>query len=72
VVNGLSGPCLGVACYQWAFQTHPTGVVMSITALTPLAVIPISWAVEGVRPTVRGILGGLIAVSGVIWMALHR
>jgi drug/metabolite transporter (DMT)-like permease len=72
VVNGLSGPCLGVACYQWAFQIHPTGVVMSITALTPLVVIPISWAIEGVRPTVRGILGGLIAVSGVIWMALHR
>lgn len=71
VVNGLSGPCLGVACYQWAFQTHPTGVVMSITALTPLMVIPLSWGIEGVKPTVRGVAGGVLAVFGVIWMALH-
>lgn len=72
VINGLSGPCLGVACYQWAFQTHPTGVVMSITALTPLVVIPLAWAVEGVKPSPRGILGGILAVAGVIWMAQHR
>ena len=71
VVNGLSGPCLGVACYQWAFQTHPTGVVMSITALTPLMVIPLAWGIEGVKPTVRGVAGGVLAVFGVIWMALH-
>ena len=72
VVNGLSGPCLGVACYQWAFQNHPTGVVMSITALTPLVVIPLAWGIEGIKPTVRGVAGGILAVSGVIWMALHR
>jgi drug/metabolite transporter (DMT)-like permease len=71
VVNGLSGPCLGVACYQWAFQTHPTGVVMSITALTPLMVIPLAWGIEGVKPTLRGVAGGALAVFGVIWMALH-
>ncbi len=72
ILNGLSGPCLGVACYQWAFQTHPTGIVMSITALTPLVVIPISWAVEGIKPSPRSVVGGCIAVAGAIWLALHR
>lgn len=67
--NGLSGPSLGVACYQWAFQLQPTGVVMSITALTPLAVVPLAWWLDGERPTPRSLAGGAIAVAGAVWLA---
>lgn len=71
-VNGLSGPSLGVACYQWALGTAPTGLVLTLTALTPLAVIPISWALEGERPTPRSLGGGIIAVAGVVALVLAR
>ena len=72
VVNALSGPSLGVACYQWAFQVQPTGVVMSITALTPLAVVPLSWWLDGERPAARPLIGGAVAVAGAVWLASTR
>jgi drug/metabolite transporter (DMT)-like permease len=70
VINALSGPTLGVACYQWALSRQPTGIVMAVAALTPLAVIPLSWALEGQRPRVPSVVGGCIGVAGVVWLAL--
>lgn len=72
VLNALSGPTLGVGCYQWALATTPTGVVTAITALTPLAVIPLAWWVDRERPTRRSIIGGVLAVGGAIWLRLAR
>ncbi len=72
VLNALSGPTLGVACYQWALSLQPTGVVLSITALAPLAVIPLAAWMEQERPTRRSVLGGILGVLGVIWLARHR
>ncbi|MCC6355896.1 MAG: DMT family transporter [Verrucomicrobiae bacterium] len=68
--NALSGAVLGVACYQWALATTPSGVVLAIVAATPIAVMPLSWFMEGDRPTRRGVLGAAIAVSGVAGLAL--
>lgn len=68
VLNALSGPSLGVAFYQWALLEQKTGVVMAIAALTPLAVIPFAWWLEGERPTGRSFSGGLMAVAGTIWL----
>jgi drug/metabolite transporter (DMT)-like permease len=70
LANALTGPSLGVACYQWALANHPTGVVMAITALTPLAVIPLSWLLNRERPTTSSVVGGVIGVAGVCWLAL--
>jgi drug/metabolite transporter (DMT)-like permease len=65
LVNALSGPALGVGCYQWALLRHGTGVVLPIVALTPLVIIPFSHYVEGERPRKRSLAGGAIAVVGV-------
>jgi drug/metabolite transporter (DMT)-like permease len=70
MLNGLAGPALGVSCYQWALKTTPTGIVLPIVAITPLVIIPFSRYVEGERPTVRSLMGGLIAVSGAVALAL--
>ena len=72
LANGLSGPTLGVSCYQWALKTTPTGVVLPIVALTPIVIIPFSRYLEGERPTVRSILGSIIAVGGATALALSR
>ncbi len=66
LANGVTGQTLGVSCYQWALKSAPTGIVMPIVALTPLMVIPFSRYVENERPTLRSIIGGVIAVSGVV------
>lgn len=64
LVNAFSGPTLGVSCYQWALATTPTGIVLPIVAITPLVVIPFARVMEGERPSLRSLIGGVIAVLG--------
>jgi drug/metabolite transporter (DMT)-like permease len=72
IVNGLAGPALGVSCYQWALSTTPTGVVLPIVAITPLVVIPFARVMEGDQFTFRSLVGGIIAVAGVVTLTLVR
>jgi drug/metabolite transporter (DMT)-like permease len=69
LANGLAGPTLGVSCYQWALKTTPTGVVLPIVAITPLVIIPFSYHLEGERPTLRSLAGGVLAVCGAAALA---
>lgn len=64
--NTLAGPVLGVSCYQWALGNAPTGLVLPIVALTPLVIMPMAHWMEGERTTRREIIGGIIAVAGVV------
>jgi drug/metabolite transporter (DMT)-like permease len=68
LMNGLSGPGIGVACYQWALSTQPAAVVLSIVALSPLLALLFQWAVEGQRPATRVWLGGGLAVLGLMML----
>lgn len=70
LTNALAGPAIGVACFQWALKTTPAGVVLPIVAMTPLAVIPFTWVFDGDRPGWRAILGGVVAVVGVVGLTL--
>ncbi|MCF3651051.1 DMT family transporter [Synoicihabitans lomoniglobus] len=70
VGNGLCGPVIGVSCYQWALAGTPSGIVLPIVATTPLVIIPLSYWIEGDRPTARSMVGGLIAVTGVVALTL--
>lgn len=64
VANAFSGPALGVACYQWALRTTPSGIVLPIVATSPLVTMMLTWCFDGERPTRRAIVGGVIAVLG--------
>jgi drug/metabolite transporter (DMT)-like permease len=66
LMNSLAGQTLGVSCMQWALETTPTGVVLAVIATTPIVVIPFAWFFEGERPTAKSLIGGGIAVAGVI------
>ena len=70
LATGLAGPALGVTCYQWALLGNSTGVILPIVAITPLVVIPMSIAMKEEKPTLRSLIGGVIAVGGVIGMVL--
>lgn len=69
-LNALSGPVIGVSCYQWALEGTPSGIVLPIVALTPIVVIPLAFVFEKEIPSLRSLLGGLIAVAGSIGLAL--
>jgi drug/metabolite transporter (DMT)-like permease len=70
ILNTLGGPVLGVACYQWALSTTPSGIVLPIVATLPLAVIPFAYRFEGDRPGRQSLIGGIIAVAGVVALTL--
>lgn len=70
VINTLGGPVVGVSCYQWALSTTPSGIVLPIVATLPLAVIPFAYHMEGDRPGRQSVVGGIIAVAGVIALTL--
>lgn len=69
LLNGLTGPTVGVAMYQWALRTTPSGLVLPITATTPLLVIPFAYWLERDRPSRRSLAGGVLAVLGVAGLA---
>ncbi len=70
LANALTGPALGVGCYQWALMKEKSGIVLPIVALTPLVIIPFSHYIEGERPRKRSLFGGVVAVAGVVVLRL--
>lgn len=70
--NAMLGPILGVSCYQWALATTPSGIVLPIVATTPLLIIPLTYWFEGDRPSRRSLVGGIVAVGGVVALTLVR
>lgn len=72
LASAMAGPAFGVSCYQWALMTNPTSIVLPIVATTPLAVMPLAHYIEGDRITWRTLLGGILAVAGVIGLSLAK
>jgi drug/metabolite transporter (DMT)-like permease len=70
--NALTGPILGVTCYQWALRTTPAGIVQPIVAAAPLLTIPFAAWLEGTRPRGTYYLGAVLAVAGVSGLMVWR
>jgi drug/metabolite transporter (DMT)-like permease len=70
--NSLAGQTLGVTCVQWALERTPTGIVMTVTALTPVILLPMTRIVEGEKIGIRSLVGALVAVAGVVGLALFK
>lgn len=66
VANALSGLVIGVSLLQWALKYYPTGIVLAIVATTPILLMPLTYLIEGDKPSVRATIGAVIAVVGVI------
>lgn len=70
--NAITGPVLGVTCYQWALRTTPAGIVQPIVAAAPLLTIPLSRWIEGAaRPRRSYYLGCVLAIAGVTGLMLR-
>jgi drug/metabolite transporter (DMT)-like permease len=72
VLNSLAGQTIGVSLMQRALENTPTGIVLAIIAITPIVVIPFAYIFEGERPSLHALVGGVIAVAGVIALLFSR
>lgn len=72
LVNTLSGPVFGVACFQWALSTTPAGIVQPIVAAAPLLTAPLAWQFGESVPRGRYFLGAVLAVAGTAALAMMR
>jgi drug/metabolite transporter (DMT)-like permease len=73
LANALTGPILGVTCYQWALRTTPAGLVQPIVAIAPLLTIPFAiWIESAAKPRLRYYAGALLAIAGATGIALVR
>lgn len=72
LANALTGPVLGVTCFQWALSTTPAGIVQPIVATAPLATIPFAMWLEQLRPRPLYYAGAVLAVIGVIGLFFAR
>ena len=70
--NALTGPVLGVTCFQWALRTTPAGLVQPIVAAAPLLTIPFAAWIEGGRPRGTYYAGAGLAVAGVSGLLVWR
>ena len=68
--NAITGPTLGVGCYQWALKTTPSAVVLPIVATSPLVTLLLAWWLDGHPPTRRAVIGGALAVLGAAALAV--
>lgn len=66
LLNILAGQIIGVSFFQYALQTTPSGIVLPIVAMTPVVVIPLSRLIDKERITLHGVIGGIVAVCGVV------
>lgn len=71
-LNGFLGPAAGVSFFQWALLSTPTALVLPVVALTPIFLIPLSSRVDGIKPSVPSILGGVLAIISVVVLGILR
>ena len=72
LANALTGPVLGVTCYQWALSTTPAGIVQPIVATSPLVTILLAAWFQHTWPRPLYHLGAALAVAGVAGLYLTR
>lgn len=65
VTGAIFGPFLGVWLSLAAAALTDVGVAATLMATSPVLVIPLVMALEGYRPTLRAVIGTLVAVAGV-------
>jgi len=70
IATVLTGPVVGVACFQWALQSLESGIVLAVVATTPIVMMPMAAITEGDRPGPSAIVGAALGVAGVILLYL--
>lgn len=69
LLSAVIGTGLGMSLQLYALASGPVGIVATLSATTPLIVLPLIWIMGRSRPKALAWLGALIGVAGVALIA---
>lgn len=62
--TALIGLLLGMTLFLYALQGSQTGIIATLSATSPVIILPLLWLRTGQRPSAMSWAGGLLAVAG--------
>ncbi|WP_312527137.1 DMT family transporter [Paracoccus sp. (in: a-proteobacteria)] len=63
-LSGLIAMVIGMTMLMFALQGGYVGIVSTLSALSPVLILPVLWVVTGQRPSLIAWAGALLAVAG--------
>ena len=70
-LSGLIAMVIGMTLLMFALQGGKVGIVSTLSALSPVLILPVLWAMTGARPSATSWAGALIAVAGMALIFLR-
>lgn len=65
IASGFLGMGLGMSLLLWAIKVAPVGIVATLSATTPVIMLPIVWLLTKERPQIASIWAAVTVVAGV-------
>lgn len=62
--TAIIGLLIGMTLFLYALQGSQTGIIATLSATSPVIILPLLWLRTGQRPTALSFAGGLLAVLG--------
>ncbi len=64
LVTAVIGLLIGMTLFLYALQGSKTGIIATLSATSPVIILPLLWLRTGQRPSATSALGALLAVAG--------
>lgn len=64
-LSGIIAVAIGMTLLMFALQGGKVGIVSTLSSLSPVVILPILWAVTGMRPSAASWVGAGLAVAGI-------
>ncbi len=70
-LTAVIGLLLGMTLFLYALQGSQTGIISTLSATSPVLILPLLWLRTGQRPTLLSALGAAVAVMGLALLFLR-
>ena len=70
-LSGLVSMVMGMTLLMFALQGGKVGIVSTLSALSPVLILPVLWVMTGARPSATSWAGAVIAVAGMALIFLR-
>ncbi len=63
-LSGFIGMGIGMSLLLFALARESTGIVVTLSSMTPVMILPVLWFLTRERPAIGAVIGALVAVAG--------